>query len=269
VVHVGRAHPHEHERVVAGGRRPVAGPGRVVEPRADDPYVRRRGELLVLERPARHQEEAVGALEVLEHRPGRLEAVGSPGLVQLAEALVEQPPHRTIDRRVASAPERPARGLQPRSERRGARVREGQQVGHEERERNALRLSGDLSTEDEEVPHHRVRGAPPELGAHVRGEETGGAGHRPVAHTGEGLEGRLRVPVLHDHALRVEVSPLGRALPRHVLGAGRLDVRRQDAIGQHAHVVSALDHRPDDRRVGRHRAAAVDDREQVALGHGH
>src|SRR5215213_9711582 len=51
-----------------------------------------------------------------------------------------------------------------------------------------------------------------------------------------------------------------------MFGARRLDVGGEHPVGQHAHIVTTLYERTDDGRVCRHGAAAVDDREQVALG---
>ena len=90
-----------------------------------------------------------------------------------------------FDRRVARAPERPAGRLEARAERRRARAREGQEIGHEERERHALRLGGDLGAEHEEVPDDDVGGAALELGANVGGEQRGRPDHGAVAHARE------------------------------------------------------------------------------------
>jgi len=206
----------------------------------------------------------VGALEVLEHRAGRLEPVGAPGLVQLVDALVEQACHQTVDRPVACPAERPAGGFETRAQRRRPRARNESRFDTRNANGRPSASAAISAPKTKKFPHHHVGGATLELGAHVRGERASRPDHRPVPGARERLERRGGVPVLHDHALRIEVRPLGGAVPGHVLGPGGLDVGSQHAVGQHAHVVAALDHRADDRRVGRHRAAAVDDREQVS-----
>ena len=124
VIHERGAHPHEHERAIAGRRGPRPRPGRIVEPRPDDPNVRAAARYCSYSNARLVSSSSRSARSKrLEHRFDRLEPVLAPHLVELVEPLVEEARHHAVERRVARPAERAARRLQARAERRRARAR--------------------------------------------------------------------------------------------------------------------------------------------------
>ena len=208
-------------------------------------------------------------MDLIEERSDRLESERRPQVVEAGHALVPLPHGDRRDEAVPGAAERTLRRRQPEPDRWNARS--GEQVGV--REQNVELHPGGLGRGHR--PDREER-ADDEVGPDVgdgRRDVCGVARRRPdelaLTQPGEQGERALALPVAVRVVVGMAARPVRRLDPRAERRPRRSHVREHRILGEHRDVVAAFDEPAGCAELGRHRASAVDECEQItawALG---
>jgi hypothetical protein len=241
LAHVGGAHADHHQRapVLRRPRRvPWLGPGRLLQHRSDVTELCGVPVGGQVERLGVQAQEPGRPVEVLEDVPERLQPQGQAGVVQRAQALVEQAQEDRGEDAVPGPAEGGAGGEEPEAGRRLARLGHRVVAVDEQGRGQVGGLTGHGRAGQDPVHGEGMRLEPLHLGHGVLGVGPRGPEHDAVAEGGEDAGRGLGVEVADQIVFACAVLAVRGGGERAVGRAGGEHVPAHAGLGEHAHLVA-------------------------------